>query len=218
VRAFAARWDCSGAEVIRIALERLREAGDAIRFEDEPDEFEDEVLTDEQFEALERALEEWARQHPQPFGLSEAVFQDREGAMAAAVTIVTSPRPHQYIAAARRSSLAKASGAWLNAARVCSCTTTVGDAVAVPVQPLILRGKSARQETPGMIRSQRQRREPVMTPSSVLNCRPLVESLARDLGLSIETIASALTVDRRTAERWRANQSVPQGNTSPRQD
>ena len=55
-----------------------------------------------------------------------------------------------------------------------------------------------------------------MTESIVLNCRPLIEGLERDLGISIETIALALGVDRRTVERWRANQSVPQGKTRER--
>ncbi len=55
-----------------------------------------------------------------------------------------------------------------------------------------------------------------MTEVSILNCGPLVEGLERDLGVSIETIALALDVDRRTVERWRANQSVPQGKTRVR--
>jgi uncharacterized protein (DUF2384 family) len=44
----------------------------------------------------------------------------------------------------------------------------------------------------------------------------MVEGLKRDLGITIETIALALEVDRRTVERWRANQSVPQGKTRER--
>ena len=51
---------------------------------------------------------------------------------------------------------------------------------------------------------------------SLLNCGPIVEGLERDLGISTETIARALGVDRRTVERWRANQSVPQGKTRER--
>jgi uncharacterized protein (DUF2384 family) len=36
------------------------------------------------------------------------------------------------------------------------------------------------------------------------------------MSISIETIALAVDVDRRTVERWRANQSVPQGKTRER--
>ncbi|MPZ50966.1 MAG: hypothetical protein GEU75_16980 [Dehalococcoidia bacterium] len=55
-----------------------------------------------------------------------------------------------------------------------------------------------------------------MADTSILNCGPLVEGLERDLGISIDTIALALAVDRRTVERWRSNQSVPQGKTRER--
>ncbi|MFN0071185.1 MAG: helix-turn-helix domain-containing protein [Chloroflexota bacterium] len=55
-----------------------------------------------------------------------------------------------------------------------------------------------------------------MADVSILNCGPLIERLERDLGVSLETIARALDVDRRTVERWRANQSVPQGKTRGR--
>jgi uncharacterized protein (DUF2384 family) len=53
-------------------------------------------------------------------------------------------------------------------------------------------------------------------PIVLLSCRPIVDGLQRDLGLSIATIALALDVDRRTVERWRADQSVPQGKTRKR--
>jgi hypothetical protein len=56
----------------------------------------------------------------------------------------------------------------------------------------------------------------VMADLSVLMCGPLIEGLESALGLSPETIASALSVDRRTVERWRANQSVPHGKTRAR--
>ncbi|MBI4493179.1 MAG: helix-turn-helix domain-containing protein [Chloroflexi bacterium] len=49
-----------------------------------------------------------------------------------------------------------------------------------------------------------------------MSCGPLIEGLERDLGISTETIARALNVDRRTVERWRANQSVLQGKTRER--
>ena len=42
-------------------------------------------------------------------------------------------------------------------------------------------------------------------PSVLMSCRPIVDGLHRDLGLSIDTIAPALNVDRRTVERWRAD-------------
>ena len=44
----------------------------------------------------------------------------------------------------------------------------------------------------------------------------MIEGLERDLHLSTETVARALDVDRWTVERWRANQSVPQGKTRER--
>lgn len=52
--------------------------------------------------------------------------------------------------------------------------------------------------------------------SVLLSCRPIVEGLAQDLGISIDTIALALNVDRRTVERWRNDQSTPQGKTRER--
>ena len=55
-----------------------------------------------------------------------------------------------------------------------------------------------------------------MTEASILDCGRIIEGLERDLGISLETIAQALDVDRRTVERWRANQSVPQGRTRQR--
>jgi hypothetical protein len=79
LRSFAARWDCSEAGVIRIALERLRVAdiaGPAVQ--GGPDD-DDADLSDEESEALEAENEGWFRAHPAPLGLSEGVFQDREG-------------------------------------------------------------------------------------------------------------------------------------------
>lgn len=55
-----------------------------------------------------------------------------------------------------------------------------------------------------------------MAQVGVLDCGPLIEGLERDLGISTEVIARALEVDRRTVERWRDNQSVPQGKTRAR--
>ena len=56
----------------------------------------------------------------------------------------------------------------------------------------------------------------MVAPPTVLSCRPIVESLQHDLGISIDTIALALDVDRRTVERWRADRSMPQGKTRER--
>lgn len=55
-----------------------------------------------------------------------------------------------------------------------------------------------------------------MAEASVLSCRPVIAGLERDLGITIDTIALALAVDRRTVERWRGNQSVPRGKTRER--
>jgi uncharacterized protein (DUF2384 family) len=55
-----------------------------------------------------------------------------------------------------------------------------------------------------------------MAKASLLDCGPLIEGLQRDLDVPLETLALALDVDRRTVERWRANQSVPQGQTRRR--
>ena len=55
-----------------------------------------------------------------------------------------------------------------------------------------------------------------MVSVGILDCGPIIESLERDLGISADTIARALDVDRRTVERWRANRSVPQGRTRQR--
>lgn len=51
---------------------------------------------------------------------------------------------------------------------------------------------------------------------SILNYGNLIEDIENDLGISLVTIAQALEVDRRTVERWHANQSVPQGKTRER--
>jgi hypothetical protein len=52
--------------------------------------------------------------------------------------------------------------------------------------------------------------------ASALDIGALIEELERDLGQPPEALARALAVDRRTVERWRANQSVPQGKTRER--
>lgn len=55
-----------------------------------------------------------------------------------------------------------------------------------------------------------------MAGVSILRCSPIIEGLERDLGISIETITLALGVDRRTVERWRTDQTVPQGKIRAR--
>jgi len=55
-----------------------------------------------------------------------------------------------------------------------------------------------------------------MAAARLLDCGPVIDGLERDLGLAPETVALALDVDRRTVDRWRANQSVPQGETRAR--
>jgi uncharacterized protein (DUF2384 family) len=55
-----------------------------------------------------------------------------------------------------------------------------------------------------------------MSRVNVLSCGPIIDELERDLGISPETIALAVDVNQRTVERWRANDSVPQGRTRER--
>jgi hypothetical protein len=61
-----------------------------------------------------------------------------------------------------------------------------------------------------------QVKEIFVAETGVLSCRPIIVGLERDLGISIDTISLALGVDRRTIERWRANQTVPQSQTRER--
>lgn len=81
LREYAARWGCSEAGVIRIALDRLGNDDLTVRGSPEypDDEDDNEILSDEEIAALEREVDEWAEQHPEPLGLSEAVSADREG-------------------------------------------------------------------------------------------------------------------------------------------
>ncbi len=55
-----------------------------------------------------------------------------------------------------------------------------------------------------------------MAEVGVLHCGPLIESLEHDMGVTADTIARALEVDRRTVERWRMNQSTPHGRSRER--
>src|SRR5579859_6243885 len=52
--------------------------------------------------------------------------------------------------------------------------------------------------------------------TNLFDLKTVVDGLERDLGVPAETLAAALAVDRRTIERWRANQTVPQGKTRER--
>lgn len=55
-----------------------------------------------------------------------------------------------------------------------------------------------------------------MAAVNVPDCRLSIEGIERDLGLTPETIALALGVDRATIDIWRANQGVPQGKPRAR--
>ena len=50
----------------------------------------------------------------------------------------------------------------------------------------------------------------------LFDVKAVVDGLEQDLGVRAETLAAALDVDRRTIERWRAHQTVPQGKTRAR--
>jgi transcriptional regulator with XRE-family HTH domain len=52
--------------------------------------------------------------------------------------------------------------------------------------------------------------------TNLFNLKTVVDRLERDLALPVETLAAALDVDRRTIQRWRNNESVPQGKTRER--
>ncbi|HUZ77216.1 MAG TPA: hypothetical protein VMV93_06495 [Chloroflexota bacterium] len=52
--------------------------------------------------------------------------------------------------------------------------------------------------------------------TNLFDLKTVVDGLEQDLGVPAETLAAALSVDRRTIERWRANQTVPQGKTRER--
>jgi len=49
--------------------------------------------------------------------------------------------------------------------------------------------------------------------ASVLHCGPLIQTLKQDLGISGETVARALDVDRPTLARWITDDRIPQGKT-----
>ncbi|MGD9892661.1 MAG: hypothetical protein AB7R89_02910 [Dehalococcoidia bacterium] len=85
LREYAARWGCSEAGVMRVALDRLTDLDHSVvsgtwdRTSQLDDEAGEEPLSDQALAALEAESEAWFREHPQPLGLSEAVFLDREG-------------------------------------------------------------------------------------------------------------------------------------------
>lgn len=84
VRRIAEARGCSEAEVVRQAVDRLPEYDDPItqRLADVgflmhwPDD-DDDPMTDAEAEQLEREMDEWLAEHPEPLGLSEAVLEDR---------------------------------------------------------------------------------------------------------------------------------------------
>src|SRR5947207_16009936 len=75
---------CTQAEVVREAIDRLPEYDDPITrclaeaglLAPPPDD--GDIPSEEEAEQIEREIAEWGRQHC-PFGLSEAVWKDREG-------------------------------------------------------------------------------------------------------------------------------------------
>ena len=52
--------------------------------------------------------------------------------------------------------------------------------------------------------------------ANLFDPKTIVDGLEQDLGVPAETVAAALAVDRRTIERWRANQTIPHGKTRER--
>jgi hypothetical protein len=52
--------------------------------------------------------------------------------------------------------------------------------------------------------------------TNVLDLGPVIDELEADLGVTDDTVAAALSIDRRTVERWHANRAVPQGKTRER--
>jgi hypothetical protein len=79
LRRIAARRGCTEAEVVRVAIERLPEYDDLITrrlaeagiLASEPDD--DDLLSEDEAERLERELDKWAERHG-PLGLSQAVL------------------------------------------------------------------------------------------------------------------------------------------------
>lgn len=52
--------------------------------------------------------------------------------------------------------------------------------------------------------------------TNLFHLKAVVDGLEQDLGVAVDTLAAALDVDRRTIERWRTNQTIPQGKTRER--
>ena len=84
VRRIARQRGCTEAAVVRDAVDRLPEYDNPIarRLAEAgvlaPPPNDEDLLTEEEDEALERELDEWARSQG-PLGLSELVREDREG-------------------------------------------------------------------------------------------------------------------------------------------
>ena len=52
--------------------------------------------------------------------------------------------------------------------------------------------------------------------TNLFDLKAVVDGLEQDLGVPADILAAAVGVDRRTVERWRSNQTVPQGKTRER--
>jgi hypothetical protein len=84
LQSLSKRWNCTEAEVVRTALDRieepedilldlLRAAGQLVEPRNEPDL----PSTPEDIARQEREFEEWSQKRTEPIGLSEAVIEDR---------------------------------------------------------------------------------------------------------------------------------------------
>jgi len=89
LKKLARQWGCSESGVLRAALDRLPEYDDSVYADPAlrglavagllvpPPDDEDLPRSWEEAEALERELDEMARQRGKPLGLAEAVIEDR---------------------------------------------------------------------------------------------------------------------------------------------
>ena len=83
LRALAARWRCTEAEVMRTALDRLPDPTDPIlrRLVDAgplvPPPEDEDPPTPAEIAALEDEIETWTSTRAEPLGLADAVLEDR---------------------------------------------------------------------------------------------------------------------------------------------
>ena len=85
IRRIAARRGCTEAEIVREAIDRLPEFDDPVtrRLAEAgalvfPYDEDDDLPTEAEAEEIEREIAQWADEHG-PIGLSQAVWEDREG-------------------------------------------------------------------------------------------------------------------------------------------